>query len=103
LFRYAQTAHLATFAWQLMDSAPLTTLAEVGRCGPDGDIHSATSADSLMPDALQGALIGKIGGSSGAIKNTGAFVVGSHCVLEIDDKLKGPLYCVFSVSVRDDR
>jgi hypothetical protein len=79
-------------ASQAADTAALTTAVQLGKCGPDGDIHSPPSSDSLLPDALLGALIGKIGGSSAAIKNATAFVVGSHCVLEISDTTKGPLF-----------
>jgi hypothetical protein len=65
---------------------------EKRECGPDGDPWMPPSVDALSQDALIGALIGKIGGSSAVIKNTSAFVVGSYCVVEVTDTTKGPLY-----------
>jgi hypothetical protein len=63
-----------------------------GTCGPDGDTHVAMSTDALFPDGLLGTLIGKIGGSSATVKNSGAFIIGSYCVIDVDDKTKGPLF-----------
>ncbi len=48
--------------------------------------------ECLSQDALVGALIGKLGGSSASVKNSNAFVVGSYCVLEVAETSKGPLY-----------
>lgn len=63
-----------------------------GECGPDGDLGTSVSEECLSPDALPGALIGKIGGSSASVKNTSAFAVGSYCVLEVAETSKGPLF-----------
>lgn len=65
---------------------------EKRECGPDGDLWIPPPADALSQDAFIGALIGKIGGSSAAIKNTSAFAVGSFCVVDVTDTTKGPLY-----------
>lgn len=49
-------------------------------CGPDGDLESP------------GTPIGKISGSTGAVKNADAFLVGSYAVIESDEKKQGPLF-----------
>jgi hypothetical protein len=63
------------------------------QCTADGDPKAPVNpANCLFPDAPAGALIGKIGGST-AGKNDGTkFVVGSFCVIDLDEKTKGPLY-----------
>src|SRR5258708_36834084 len=64
-------------------------------CNANGDPKAPVNpANCLIPDAPPGALIGKLGGSiagktSDALK---AFVVGSFCIIDIDDKWKGTLY-----------
>ena len=83
----------ATGKWAWQDAKDAKD-AKVGKheCGPDGDAKSQKPANALSADALLGALIGKIGGSSAAVNNTSAFPVGSYCVIDVDDKTKGPLY-----------
>lgn len=80
------------------EAAAAVSVGPIGKCGPDGDIYFTVPADALLPDALPGALIGKIGGSSAAVKNSGAFVVGSHCVLQVDANTAGPLYLTINDS-----
>lgn len=63
-------------------------------CTADGDPAAPINpANCIVVDAPPGALIAKVGGST-AGKNDGGhtFVVGSYCVIELDDKTKGPLY-----------
>ncbi len=49
--------------------------------------------ECLSQDGQVGALIGKIGGSSAAVKNiSSAFVVGSFCVLEVAATSAGALF-----------
>ncbi|HEV2416890.1 MAG TPA: hypothetical protein VGX94_03735 [Terriglobia bacterium] len=79
-------------------SSAAVSIGHFGQCGPDGDIYVTAPADALLADVLPGALIGKIGGSSAAVKNSGAFVVGSDCVLEVDANTKGPLYLTINDS-----
>lgn len=84
-----------TWVWQeptARASTPAKSADEKRECGPDGDPEMPPSTDALSQDALIGALIGKIGGSSAAIKNTNSFAVGRHCVVEVTDTTKGPLY-----------
>jgi hypothetical protein len=63
-------------------------------CFADGDYKAPVNpANCLFADAPPGALIGKIGGSkAGKSDGSKLFVVGSFCVLDLDDKTKGPLY-----------
>jgi hypothetical protein len=73
---------------------PKWSYAAERRCGADGDPKAPfNSATCLIADAPPGALIAKIGGST-AGKADGAklFIVGSYCVVELDDKTKGPLF-----------
>ena len=53
-----------------------------------------------MADAPPGALIAKIGGST-AGKNDGAkvFLVGSFCVFDLDEKIRGTLYLTMNADV----
>ena len=63
-------------------------------CTADGDPKAPINpANCLLVDAPPGALIAKIGGST-AGKNDGikVFVVGSFCVVDLDEKTKGALY-----------
>ena len=59
---------------------------------PDDRLDAPATAAFLTADALAGALIGKIGGSTGTIKGATIFLVGSESVIEVDDKTQGPLY-----------
>jgi hypothetical protein len=66
--------------------------AATSRCGADGDPDALLArANCLNPDAPVGALIGKIGGSSGGVKDGTPFVVGGYCVFRVPDG-GGPLY-----------
>jgi hypothetical protein len=75
-------------------SAQKWSYAIDGKSTTDGDPKAPLNpATCLFPDAPAGALIAKIGGSSaGKSDGTKLFVVGSYCVIELDDKTKGPLY-----------
>lgn len=68
--------------------------APESKCTADGDPRAPFNpATCLFADAPPGALIAKIGGSTaGKADGTKLFVVGSYCVIELDDKMKGPLY-----------
>jgi hypothetical protein len=70
-------------------STQLTTPAT-----PDGDPASPLDrTKSLLPEALIGTLVGKVGGSTAGIKDDGhVFVVGRSCVVKLDEKTEGPLY-----------
>ena len=86
-----------TWYWQdpssLSGSDAASTTSETRcECGPDGDLSATLSKGCLTQDAPVGALIGKIGGSSATVQNTGAFVVGAFCVYDISDAMKGPLF-----------
>lgn len=64
-------------------------------CGADGDSKAPINpSNCLMADAPPGALIAKIGGSTAGKISDGvkSFVVGSFCVIDVDDKSKGTLY-----------
>ena len=64
-------------------------------CAADGDPKAPINpANCLIPDAPPGALIAKIGGSTAGKTGDGvkSFVVGSFCVIDIDDKTKGTVY-----------
>jgi hypothetical protein len=64
-------------------------------CGADGDPKAPVNpANCLLPDAPPGSLIAKIGGSPAGKTSDGlkSFVVGSFCIIDIDDKSKGTLY-----------
>jgi hypothetical protein len=63
-------------------------------CSANGDLGSSIGADRcLLKTAPVGALIGKIGGSTaGATDGTITFIVGQFCVVEFDEKVKGPLF-----------
>src|SRR5437879_557338 len=65
-------------------------------CGPDGDLASGLDASRcLIPKAPVGALIGKLGGSTGGLDDGYLFVVGSYCILEPGRAAvpkTGPLY-----------
>jgi hypothetical protein len=65
-----------------------------GKCTADGDPRASLNpATCLMTDAPPGALIAKIGGSTaGKTDGLKLYVVGSFCVIELDDKTKGPLF-----------
>jgi hypothetical protein len=75
-------------------SPPKWSYAPERKCTADGDPRAPFNpATCLFPDAPPGALIAKIGGSkAGKTDGTKIFVVGSYCVIELDDKMKGPLY-----------
>jgi hypothetical protein len=75
-------------------SAPKWSYAPERKCTADGDPRAPLNpATCLFTDAPPGALIAKIGGSTaGKTDGTKLFVVGSYCVVELDDKTKGPLY-----------
>ena len=61
-------------------------------CTGDGDPRAALDrARCLCPDAPVGALIGKIGGSTGGIKDGQIFVAGQLCVMDLADTVKGVL------------
>ncbi|MDM0026282.1 hypothetical protein [Variovorax saccharolyticus] len=61
-------------------------------CGPDGLRHWAYGREQLLTrKAPLGALIGKFGGSNGAVDEADIFVIGSVTVLQLD-KNTGPLY-----------
>ena len=80
----------AAGTWTWKDAGSTTNTPRA--CGPDGDLEAGTVTGLLSADALPGALIGKIGGSSAAIKNAAVFVVGAEAIVEVDDKTKGALY-----------
>jgi hypothetical protein len=65
------------------------------QCGADGDPKAPVNpSNCLISDAPPGSLIAKIGGSVAGKTNDGvkSFVVGSFCVVDLDDKSKGALY-----------
>jgi hypothetical protein len=64
------------------------------RCTADGDPKAPINpANCLLPDAPPAALIAKIGGSiAGKSDGMKCFVVGSYCVIDLDEKTKGSLY-----------
>jgi hypothetical protein len=69
--------------------------AEGKECGADGDPRAPVNpANSLLPDAPPGSLIAKIGGSPAGKTSDGlkSFVVGSFCIIDIDNNSKGTLY-----------
>jgi hypothetical protein len=60
--------------------------------GPAGDPASPVARDQLLnAKACIGALVGKIGGSTGEKEGDHSFVVGSYCVLEVPEKKAGAL------------
>lgn len=62
------------------------------RCGPEGDSASFLSTKALLaPGVPVGALVAKIGGSTGASDDGTVFVVGSYCVFEVPSDKGGPL------------
>lgn len=64
-------------------------------CSANGDPKAPiNSANCLITDAPPGSLIAKIGGSIAGKIGDGlkSFVVGSFCIVDIDDKTKGTLY-----------
>lgn len=65
------------------------------QCGADGDSKAPVNpSNCLIPDAPPGSLVAKIGGSVAGKTNDGikSFVVGSFCIVDLDDKSKGALY-----------
>src|ERR1035437_4230851 len=86
----------ASGKWTWKDAGSTTTTPR--ECGPDGDLAAKAVEAALSTDALTGALIGRIGGSSGSVKNAATFVVGSEAVIEIDEKTRGPLYLTMNDS-----
>jgi hypothetical protein len=67
--------------------------SKADKCKADGDLLSSISpAACILKDAPVGALIGKIGGSSAGISDGTLFVVGKHCIFELDPNKRGPLY-----------
>jgi hypothetical protein len=80
---------------QTAQEANKWTYAKDKECGADGDPKAPVNpANSLLPDAPPGSLIAKIGGSPAGKTSDGlkSFVVGSFCIIDIDDKSKGTLY-----------
>jgi hypothetical protein len=75
-------------------SAPKWSYAPEKKCTADGDPKAPFNpANCMFADAPAGALIAKIGGSTaGKTDGIKLFVVGSYCVIDLDDKMKGPLY-----------
>jgi len=64
-------------------------------CGADGDPKAPVNpSNCLITDAPPGSLIAKVGGSVAGKTSDGvkSFVVGSFCVVDLDDKTKGTLY-----------
>jgi hypothetical protein len=71
-------------------------------CTADGDPKApVNSANCLIPDAPPGSLIAKIGGSTAGKASDGvkSFVVGSFCVVDIDDKTKGTVYLTMNADL----
>jgi hypothetical protein len=70
------------------------------RCGPDG-----TNGFQLAPERMvvvkgaPGCLIGKLGGSSASLDETGntLFAIGSFAVIALSDQFVGPLYIGFNI------
>lgn len=70
-------------------------------CTPDGAREAGFVTDALMPSAMVGTLIAKIGGSPGDkpdSKNIG-YIVGSFSVLALDEKTEGPLFLTMNDKV----
>ena len=64
-------------------------------CGPDGLRDVGYGDTLLLGSAPLGALIAKVGGSSAEKPDAGKqviFAVGQTCVIQLDDKAKGPLF-----------
>jgi|ERR1700730_12867182 len=64
-------------------------------CSANGDPKAPiNSANCLITDAPPGALIAKLGGSIAGKTSDGlkSFVVGSFCIIDLDDRSKGTLY-----------
>jgi hypothetical protein len=73
------------------------TYASGNACGPDGKRAEGLLPDGLVSSAPVGALIGKIGGSSAEKPDTNTtqsvvFVVGSYCVITVENAVKGALF-----------
>jgi hypothetical protein len=67
--------------------------SKADKCKADGDLLSSiSSAACIVKDAPVGALIGKIGGSTAGANDGAVFVVGKHCIIELDGTKRGPLY-----------
>lgn len=65
---------------------------EAALVGPAGDPASPIARDQLLnANAPVGALVGKIGGSTGEKGGDHGFVVGSYCVLTVPDGKAGAL------------
>ena len=62
-------------------------------CTADGDPKLPINpANCLFPEAPPGALIAKIGGSIAGKKDGKLFVVGSYCIVDLDETAKGALF-----------
>ena len=69
------------------------TKTSPSECTADGDLVSPlATSNCLNSDGTVGSLIGKIGGSTAGKKDGKVFVVGRFCIIDIDDKIKGPLF-----------
>ncbi len=76
--------------------------AEGKECTADGDPKASINpANCFLPDAPPGALIAKVGGSTGGRKDgVLLFVVGSFCIVDLDDKTKGALFLTMNADPR---
>ena len=62
-------------------------------CSADGHLNAVfSSQNTILPDAPVGALLAKIGGSTAGAKDGRVYLVGSRCLLEIDEKTSGPIF-----------
>ena len=78
------------------------------KCGPDGN-RSQWPTDAMMVTAPIGALIGKIGGGTAEkpvtttppqpTGNTLTFVVGTYCILALDNTVRGALFLAMNDSI----
>ena len=90
-----------------------TPLAGLPDCGPDGLAGQPFPEDRLvLTDCPVGALIGRVGGSSAAVRATTPatdageskpFVIGSYVVFKLPDKVVGPLFLGFNIVLRPIR
>jgi hypothetical protein len=102
----------ATGSWSFVPIAGLS-------CGPDGlSGLQLASSQLILPSAMPGCLLGRLGGSSASVTALGGekpesppaeevpttpdgpFAIGSECLIRIPAKLYGPLFIGFNLRAR---
>ena len=70
------------------------------QCDPDGTSGFPLAAERMVvTKGAPGCLIGKLGGSSASLDETGStlFAIGSYAVIAVPDKFAGPLFVGFNL------